>query len=244
MESSESSHCKNIKYHQSSLFLADDKDRKAYTNSVALLNGICDSEFLFGLYLLKVILSNINSLSKYLQAKNMGVITARRNTNLTIKTHTHCQDESNFELLWTTTQNLVGKIKEEVKGTRFSVNKARTPRKQPSLRIQAIAGEKSEPVSQQTLKLYYCVNTYFLSLDNMITDLTAGSEEDDQDILCTLEDIVLIHFPSGKSFELVSYFYHTDGELLEVEKNRYVTYLSDHACTRMQSVTEVIENNV
>ncbi len=54
---------------------AYDKDKKTYTDSRALMNAICDFEFVFGVILLKMILLNTNSLSRYLQAKGIDVIT-------------------------------------------------------------------------------------------------------------------------------------------------------------------------
>ena len=55
------------KINKALLILAKDKDTKKYTDSVAILNAICDFEFLFGLILLKVILSNTSSLTLSLQ---------------------------------------------------------------------------------------------------------------------------------------------------------------------------------
>ena len=48
------------------LSLSLDRDVKTYTDSSNLLNAICDFQFVFGLVVLKVILSNTDSLSKYL----------------------------------------------------------------------------------------------------------------------------------------------------------------------------------
>ncbi len=58
------------------ILLANDKDPKTYTDSRSLLNAICDFEFVLGLCVLKVILSNTNALSSYLQGKNVDVISA------------------------------------------------------------------------------------------------------------------------------------------------------------------------
>ena len=81
------------------LILADNNDPKTYAGSTALLNAICDFQFVFGLLLLKVILLNTSSLSRYLQGKRMDVITARRNADLTTKTFSNRRNEDNFELL-------------------------------------------------------------------------------------------------------------------------------------------------
>lgn len=55
------------------LKLAADRDAKTYSDSRSLLNAICDFEFVFGLVLLKVILSNTSNLSSYLQGKRVDV---------------------------------------------------------------------------------------------------------------------------------------------------------------------------
>ena len=60
------------------LTLSSDKDPKTYSESRALLTAICDLEFIYGLCVLKVILSNTNSLCRYLQGKTVGVISARK----------------------------------------------------------------------------------------------------------------------------------------------------------------------
>ena len=77
--------------------LVDDKYPKTYSESRALLTANCDFGFILGLCVLKVILSNTNSLNKYLQDKNKDVITARQNADLTISTLRKCRNEESFE---------------------------------------------------------------------------------------------------------------------------------------------------
>ena len=54
------------------LRLSDDRDPKTYADSTALLNAIADFNFLFGLIILRIILSNTNSLHNYLQGKTIA----------------------------------------------------------------------------------------------------------------------------------------------------------------------------
>ena len=82
------------------LIFANDKDKRTYTDSRALINAICDFDFVFGLNLPNLILLNTNSLSKYLQGKDIDVIIAKRNADLTMKTLRNCRNEKGFELLW------------------------------------------------------------------------------------------------------------------------------------------------
>ena len=56
------------------LVFTNDKDKRMYTDSRALINAICDFDFVFGLTLLKVMLLNTNSLGKYLQGKTLTLL--------------------------------------------------------------------------------------------------------------------------------------------------------------------------
>ena len=80
------------------LSLSSDRDVKIYTDSNNLLNAICDFKFVFGSVVLKVILSNTDSLSKYLQGKNVGVIAAKETAEATVQTLTKCRNEESFQM--------------------------------------------------------------------------------------------------------------------------------------------------
>jgi len=82
------------------LTLSSGKDPKNYSERRALLTAICDWEFIFGLCLLKVILSNTSSLCRYLQVKIVDVISARRNTNVAIQTLRQRRNEESFNSVW------------------------------------------------------------------------------------------------------------------------------------------------
>ncbi|CAB3980696.1 Hypothetical predicted protein [Paramuricea clavata] len=84
---------------QALISCSDDRDPTTYTDSNALLNSICDFNFVFGLLLLRVVLSNTDSLSKYLQSKNMDVTTAKKTADSTIKTLEGCRNEEGFQML-------------------------------------------------------------------------------------------------------------------------------------------------
>ena len=125
-----------------------DRDPKTYTDSNALLNSICAFDFVFGLLLLKVVLSNTDSLSKYLQNKNMDVTTAKKTADSTIKTLEGCRYEKCFQMRWVRVQVMANGIKKEIQGTRFSFKDATAPRnKAPSRRLQALIGEHPPQLS-------------------------------------------------------------------------------------------------
>ena len=73
---------------KSLLTLSNDKDSKTYSDARSLLTAISAFQFVFGLCLLKVILSNTSNLNTFLQAKDMDVITARKIAEMTIQTLT------------------------------------------------------------------------------------------------------------------------------------------------------------
>ena len=81
------------------LVLSDSQDSDTYSASHGLLTAMCNFDFVLGLIVLKVILSNIAALSRFLQGKTMDVITARRNAELTIATLLQIRTEKSFDAL-------------------------------------------------------------------------------------------------------------------------------------------------
>ena len=63
------------------LLFTEDTNAKTYIASRPLLGSICDTEFLIGLCVFEIILSNTSSLSKYIQGKIINVLEARRNAS-------------------------------------------------------------------------------------------------------------------------------------------------------------------
>lgn len=108
------------------LKLAADRDAKTYSDSCSLLNAICDFEFVFGLVLLKVILSNTSNLSSYLQGKRVDVINARKTTESTIQVLSDCRSEEGFNLTWERAQTVSNEIKKCIKDSQFSFKEAKT----------------------------------------------------------------------------------------------------------------------
>ena len=76
--------------------LSKDRDPKTYNESNLLLHSICDFEFVYGLMVLKLILSNTNNLSRYLQGEQMDVITAKKTADAVVKTLSNCRNEESF----------------------------------------------------------------------------------------------------------------------------------------------------
>ena len=151
------------------LIFSSDKDKKTYMVSRALINAVCDFEFVFGLILLKMILLNTNDPSKYLLEKSIDVISAKRNADLTIKTLQKCRDEKSFELLWKKAETLSREIKKEI-----IFKEAKSPRNKPSRRLQALLGESTSVTNAQyvtTPKTHHRVNTFYRSLDKVLNEM-------------------------------------------------------------------------
>ncbi|XP_028406200.1 zinc finger MYM-type protein 1-like [Dendronephthya gigantea] len=207
------------------LSLSKDRDPKTYNDSNSLLNSICDFRFVFGLMVLKVVLSNTDGLSRYLQGKQMDVVTAKKSVDGVIKTLSECRTQENFDLLWSRAEIMADKIKEQIEGTDFNFKDAKVPRlKQPSRRLQTLVGEMPEvnaEVEYRTVEDHYRITCYYLSIDRIVAEMKYRFEGNDQEVLLALADIVFSSSPTMKNIELVSDFYSIDSELLGSEKNVY-----------------------
>ena len=111
-------------------------------DSSALLNAVSDFKFVFGVSVLKVILSMTASLSSYLQKQTMNVVTARKTAEMTTKALQDCRNEESFNALWERAQTLSQTVKECIKDSPFSFKEAKQPRqRKPPKRLQALVGE-------------------------------------------------------------------------------------------------------
>ena len=97
--------------------LSKDRDTKTYNESNSLLYSICDFEFVFGLMVLKLILSNTDNLSRYLQGEQMDVITAKKTDDAVIKTLSNCRNQESFTQMWSHADVTVQKIKKGIEDT-------------------------------------------------------------------------------------------------------------------------------
>ena len=124
------------------LVLIKDKDPNTYRDSKTFLNAIWDFKFVFGLLVLKIILSSTDDLSKYLQGKDVDVVTAKKTADAVVKTLNECRNEESCELVWDSAKAMGRQIKQAIKDTAFDFKEATLPRKrQPSKTAQALMGE-------------------------------------------------------------------------------------------------------
>ena len=222
------------------LTLSSDKDPKTYSESRALLTVICDLEFIFGLCVLKVILSNTNSLCRYLQGKTVDVISARRNADMTIQTLRQCRSEESFNSVWQIASAMGLKMKKWLTNSQFELRGARTPRQTPSRRLQALVGEHAQRQTRLTPESHHCINTYYASIDKVLSELELRFSGNDQEILCALGNICHSETPDKESFSRVAKFYEIDGDILEAEQKMYASFRRVRGLGYM-TVSEMLE---
>ena len=222
------------------LTLSADKDLKTYSESRALLTVICDLEFIFGLCLLKVILSNTSSLCRYLQGKTVDVISARRNADMTIQTLRQCRNEESFNSVWQLASAMGLKIKKWLTNSEFELREARAPRQTPSRRLQALVGEHAQRQTQLTPESHHRINTYYASIDKVLSELELRFSGNDQEILFALGNICHSETPDKESFSRIAKFYNIDGEILEAEQKMYASFRHVRGLGYM-TVSEMLE---
>ena len=119
------------------------------------------------------------------------------------------------------------KIKKWLTNSQFELREARAPR-QPSLRrLQALVGEHAQRQTQLTPESHYHINTYYASIDKVLSELKLRFSGNDQEILCALGNICNSEMPD-KSYSSIAKFYNINGEILEAEQNMYASFRRVH----------------
>ena len=148
---------------------------------------------------LKLILSNTDNLSRYLQGEQMDVITAKKTADAVVKTLSNCRNEESFTQMWSHADVIAQKIRIGIEGTKFTFRDAKVPRTRPSRRLQGLTGETpaaANDSSQQTAKDHFRITVYYTTIDKVVSELQSRFEGNDQEILCTVGEIVFSHSPS------------------------------------------------
>ena len=68
------------------------------------------------------------------------------------------------------------------------------------------------------------VNSYYASIDKVLSELELRFSGNDQEILCALGNICHSETPDKESFSRVAKFYKIDGEILEDEQKMYASF--------------------
>ena len=149
---------------------------------------------------------------------SVDVISARRNADMTIQTLRQCRNEESFNSVCQITSAMGLKIKKWLTNSQFELREARAPRQTPSRRLQALVGEHAQRQTQLTPESYHRINTYYASIDKVLSELELRFRGNDQEILCALGNICNSETPDKESFSRIAKFYNIDGEILEAEQ--------------------------
>ena len=131
---------------------------------------------------LKIILSNTDGLSRYLQGKQMDVVTAKKSVDGVIKILSGCCTQENFDLLWSCAEIMADKIKQLIEDTDFNFEDAKVPRlRQPSHRLQALGKmpEVNAEVEYRAAEDHYRITCYYLSIDKIVAEMKYRFEGND-----------------------------------------------------------------
>ena len=115
------------------------------------------------------------------------------------------------------------------------------PRQTPPRRLQAFAGEHAQRQTQLTPESRHRINTYYASIDKVLSELELKfSGNDDQKILCVLENICSSETPDKESLSRIAKFYNMDGKILEAEQKIHASFRRVRGLGYM-TVSEMLE---
>ena len=199
-------------------------DTKMTIDANGLIVSICDIKFIYGLHVLKIIFSNTNALSEFLQGESMDVITASTTSAATIRTLEKCRED--FELTWSNSIEFAKKISVVSKIDIDLTIEARSKRvKIPSKRLQALVGETPDTdVQQPRLLDDMRTNVYFDALDRVILELKERFQSESANIVNSVARILVKGSHEEEDFVSVSAFYGIDCDDLNADCRLYSSY--------------------
>ena len=115
----------------------------------------------------------------------------------------------------------------------------RAPRQTPSRRLQALVGELAQRQTQ-TPESHHLINTYYASIDKVLSELGLRFSGNNQEMLCDLGIICQSGTPDKESFFRVAKLYKIDGEILEAEQKMYASFHRVHRVGYM-TVSEMLQ---
>ena len=107
------------------------------------------------------------------------------------------------------------KIKWWLTSSKFELREDRALRQTPSRSLQDLVGDHLQRQTQLTSELHHCMNTYYASIDMVLTELQPRFREKEQEIICAMGNIYHSETPNEESFFRVAKFYKIDDEILE-----------------------------
>ena len=223
---------------------AKEKDAKTCVDAKGLLFSVLDFKFVIALQILKVILSNTNALSAYLQGK-IDVVMAKSTANATVETLANCRDEDTFALIWTRSKQICKELDKATSEYQclFGTRQRQT---RPSRRLQALIGGEEDEVIMPGQALSR-VKIFFDAMDRVISEMNVRFEGKDSDLLVALTNTVLkSEGPSDDELKLVSTEFSFDSELLQAEAKIYHSQAPTNKATQnpANTVIHLSENSI
>ena len=130
--------------------------------------------------------------------------------------------------MWKLCECACNKVRSWIDDTDFSFRDARVLRRQASTHLQALVGENPSHNAQSKPEYFHRADTYFTSLDKVLTEIEVRVGGKDQDVLCALGDITLSDSPAIRSFNLVSSHYSLDRDLLQADQRLFCQFKKAH----------------
>jgi hypothetical protein len=89
------------------------------------------------------------------------------------------------------------------------------------------------------------INTYFVCLDKVVTEMRSRFTGNDQNVLCALGSIIADSKPSDETIQTVTNFYNIDEDLLKSEKDIFTNFSTESEIefSNAVSVVEYMHRN-
>ena len=95
--------------------------------------------------------------------------------------------------------------------------------------------------TQLTPESHHRINTYYASIDKVLSELELRFSGNDQEILCALGNICHSETPDKESFSRVAKFYKIDGEISSGSRGENVREFSSGARIRLHDCFRMLE---
>ena len=203
-----------IKYDSSQ----QNSDAKALRNG--LLLSCLDFQFIFSLHLLDKILTEVNSLSKYLQSQSLDLGTARSATYSVIKRFEDMQNCQTFQVLFDQCIEKSKAIKTMLSDMNCDITfrDASLPRRvTPSIRLRDSDLSSTTPSYSSAKELYFN-EIYSAAIDKIVLEMNYRFRSNTQDKLVALQHTVSLTTEDERGIEIVSEMYDLDEDLVRAER--------------------------
>ena len=121
--------------------------------------------------------------------KTVDVICSCRNADMTIQTIRQCRSEESFNSVWQILLVMGLKIKRWLTSSQFELREAWALWETPSRSLQDFVGDHVQRQRQLISESHHRMNTYYASIDMVLTELQPRFREKEQEIICALGNI-------------------------------------------------------